>query len=301
MAFWSTQRIRAEQNWTDSRRLPENNPFTQERRERGPNPLPLISPPSNFKEDNILHGAYELTLDKNVLITPDGSESGVPLPFPSKQAIKIPPGQFALLFTKEQVNIPQNVIAFISLKGNIKFKGLINISGFQVNPGFSGHLKFSVYNASGDDIHLNFNEPCFQIWFADLDAATEVPYNRETGHYQKQSKFTPDDRDRMAKERHSPEQLHRRLEEAEKKIGMLIAVGTVVAIPVIIGFVIAIFDHWFKDHTDNVTNGELIIHITLIVGAGILLLNLLFSGMLKYFSRWLKEKCVDDNQNERSS
>jgi deoxycytidine triphosphate deaminase len=289
MAFWSSQRIKAEQFWTATQSLPQTNPFTAERRTRGPNPLLLIS--GDYKEEQVKHGAYELKLDTNVLITPDGSECGVPTS--STQAIKIPPGQFALLFTKETVNVPSNVIAFISLKGNIKFKGLINISGFQVNPGFSGHLKFSVYNASGDDIHLNFDEPCFQIWFAELDAETEDPYGAETGgHYQNQKKFTPDDRDRMAEERHSPENLHNRLIQTEKKIGMITAVGIVVVFPAAIGFATQIFDRWFKGTPDKNSTGEIIIWTAVIVGLCVLGLNSLLNGSWKKFV----EKCERDTK-----
>lgn len=294
MPFWSSQRIKAEQRWTDTRILPEPNPFTTERIRNGPNPLPLISR-DNYREKNVMHGAYELTLDNNVLVTPDGPEYDMR---PArKQAIKIPPGQFALLFTEEVVNIPANVIAFISLKGSIKFKGLINISGFQVNPGFSGHLKFSVYNASGDDVHLNFGEPCFQIWFAELDAKTEVPYDDETGHYQGQSRFSPEDRDRMAEERHSPENLHRRLAAAEKKVSMIGAVGIVVVVPMIIGFVITIFDHWFKETPDKLSTGELILWTAPIVGLVILGLNSILNGSFTKFV----SKCEREMKDRDSS
>ena len=50
----------------------------------------------------------------------------------------IPPGQFAFLLTAETVTMPDNAIAFISIKARLKFNGLINISGFHVDPGYRG-------------------------------------------------------------------------------------------------------------------------------------------------------------------
>jgi hypothetical protein len=39
-------------------------------------------------------------------------------------------------------------MAFISMRTAFKFKGLVNISGFHVDPGYKGKLIFAVFNAS---------------------------------------------------------------------------------------------------------------------------------------------------------
>jgi dCTP deaminase len=84
------------------------------------------------------------------------------------EAFTIPPGQFALLITEEIVRIPRDAMAFISMKAKIKFKGLINVSGFHVDPGYSGKLVFSVFNAAPGPVHLRRGQDCFLIWFAGL-------------------------------------------------------------------------------------------------------------------------------------
>jgi dCTP deaminase len=76
-----------------------------------------------------------------------------------------------LLLTEERVNIPLHKIAFISIKASIKLRGLINVSGFHVDPGFKGNLVFSVYNAGVTPISLEKSDPYFLIWFADLQLA----------------------------------------------------------------------------------------------------------------------------------
>lgn len=59
-----------------------------------------------------------------------------------KSQFTIPKGQFALLITEEIVKVPNNALAFISFKAKYKYKGLINVSGFHVDPGWYGKLTF---------------------------------------------------------------------------------------------------------------------------------------------------------------
>ena len=95
---------------------------------------------------------------------------------PSEQ-ISIPPGQFAQLLTHECVTVPNDCLALISMKSSLKLRGLINVSGFHVDPGFTGHLLFSVYNAGPNDIVLSERSPAFLIWFSSLDAPTADLYS----------------------------------------------------------------------------------------------------------------------------
>jgi dCTP deaminase len=71
--------------------------------------------------------------------------------------------------TEEKVKIPFDAIAFISIKARIKFQGLMNASGFHVDPGYEGRLIFSVFNAGPLPIHLRRGQDCFLIWYANLD------------------------------------------------------------------------------------------------------------------------------------
>ncbi len=85
------------------------------------------------------------------------------------EGFTIPPGQLAFLLTEEIVRVPPDAVAFISIKAKIKFRGLINVSGFHVDPGFNGRLIFSVFNAGPLTIHLRQGQPTFLIWYANLD------------------------------------------------------------------------------------------------------------------------------------
>lgn len=118
--------------------------------------------------------AITLRIGGEIYITP-GLENSAPNLHTKKaltadEAFTIPPGQFAFLLTQEKVTIPQDAMGFISFKARYKMKGLVNVSGFHVDPGFSGPLIFAVFNAGPATVHLQQGWPLFLLWLADLDS-----------------------------------------------------------------------------------------------------------------------------------
>lgn len=146
-----------------------------------------------FSKERVRNGAYELSLGSEVYLTDSKSGKVEILNEGNNRQIDINPGQFALLLTKEKVSIPKDKIAFISIKAGEKLKGLINVSGFHVDPGFNDHLLFSVYNAGPATIVLNSGEPYFPIWFAEMitELSEQEAYNDNNSHYNKLSHITP--------------------------------------------------------------------------------------------------------------
>lgn len=78
------------------------------------------------------------------------------------------PGQFALVKTLEVVKVPPEMVGLISIRSEFKFQGLVNVSGFHVDPTFCGNLIFAVQNVGPNDIRLRFREPAFMIMWARL-------------------------------------------------------------------------------------------------------------------------------------
>ena len=105
--------------------------------------------------------SLELSLGKEVFIS---SKKDLCLLNNKDKHITIPPGDFALLITREYIKIPKYCMGFISIKSKYKFKGLINISGFHVDPGFEGKLKFSVFNAGTTGLILSYGDPVFILF-----------------------------------------------------------------------------------------------------------------------------------------
>jgi dCTP deaminase len=110
--------------------------------------------------------SYDLRLGKEVYIV--GHK--VPESLSAKSPyLSLSPGQFAILTCYEKITMPRTHLAFISLRSKFKFQGLVNISGFHVDPTFKGTLLFAVQNVSSSDIRLEFMKPTFTIFFAKLE------------------------------------------------------------------------------------------------------------------------------------
>jgi dCTP deaminase len=138
--------------------------------------LPTLIAPFDINLIDI--NAYTLRMGSEYYCTSDGKRSlwdrAVKQILPPGKEFIIPAGQFAFLQTAEQISVPDDAMAFISIKAKIKFEGLINVSGFHVDPGYQGHLVFSVFNAGSSPITLEEGQPLFLIWYASLDAPTKM-------------------------------------------------------------------------------------------------------------------------------
>lgn len=119
-----------------------------------------------YCSDCVRQASYDLRLGKEYYIvgqkTPEKLSDRSPY-------LSLAPGEFAILTCFEEVKIPANYMAFIALRSTFKFQGLVNISGFHVDPTYEGTLLFAVQNVSSIDIRLKFKERTFTIFFAELN------------------------------------------------------------------------------------------------------------------------------------
>src|SRR5208282_2575709 len=117
-------------------------------------------------DPNLLNQAsYDLRVGDEVFL----SEKDIPTPLgPESPNVVLPPGQFALVKTFEEVHIPSDLIGLLSIRSKFKFQGLINISGFHVDPTYTGHLIFAIQNVGPNDIRLRYKEPVFMVMWAKL-------------------------------------------------------------------------------------------------------------------------------------
>ena len=121
---------------------------------------------SDFDEGCVQQASYDLRLGAEAYVI--GNETPVILD-DEEPYLVLKPGQFAMLTTFEKVMMPADHIGFITVRMRYKNQGLVNISGFHVDPTFSGHLKFAVQNVGPSDIYLRYCERTFTIFFAKLD------------------------------------------------------------------------------------------------------------------------------------
>lgn len=169
----------------------------------------IINP---FNVERVKHGAYELSVGAEYYDTSMKTGKAV-VTAPEKQ-IHIPPGQLALLITAEVVTVPETQIALISIKFGAKMKGLVNVSGFHVDPGFSGKLIFSVYNAGSNPAFFDPGKALFLIWFSEMSGIPD-PYN---GGHNGQDRITAQHVSELYGDVASPAQLKEDLRDVSTRV-----------------------------------------------------------------------------------
>jgi dCTP deaminase len=138
----------------------------------------------------------------------------------------IPPGQFAYLLTEEFVKIPNNAMGLISLKFGVKGPGVVNVSGFHVDPGYHGRLVFSVHNAGPAPARLHRGQKVFLLWLADLDRESEMV---KPADEKPRSMISEDMISKVDRRIHSVQELSEKLRELENEVAFFKRVAGIAA------------------------------------------------------------------------
>lgn len=180
----------------------------------------------------------DLSLGKEVYLSSDDEIRFLD----ENEDISIDPGEFALLMTEEHLNIPPDKAALISLKFSQARKGLINISGFHVDPNYTGQLTISVYNASPSSVVLRKGEPFFMIVFTTLSQSLDD--NREDAQVSNLTNIKPGWIEGLKGRTASLENLSEKVNELERITARnrdllnSIAVGLIIALFSVVGGII---------------------------------------------------------------
>ena len=194
----------------------------------------LIDP---FDATRIKSCAYELSMGNEAYITDSRKlRSRMRLRLRSGQHVIIPPGQLAQLLVKETVTIPQDSLGFLSMKSSFKMRGLVNVSGFHVDPGYRGKLVFSVFNAGSKEIMIKRNEPTFLLWLASLDRYTTNAYS---GARQGISEITSDQYMNLKGPTYNPTSLAQRVSRLEHQHKTRLYVSVSIAATIVGGIVLS--------------------------------------------------------------
>lgn len=132
----------------------------------------LVSP---FDAEFAKHADYTLSVGREVYLS-SGDEKKAIKKLGDEEDFIISPGQFCFMITQEVVKLNLSQLGFISIRASKKFYGLVNISGFHVDPGYSGRLIFSAFNAGPTAIHVKQGDRIFSLWISELTSpATSLP------------------------------------------------------------------------------------------------------------------------------
>ncbi len=178
---------------------------------------------TQFDKSRIKQAAYELSLGNETYLT-DSVDKKPEILSDENSTVSINPGQFALLMAKETISVPNDRMGFISIKASEKLKGLINVSGFHVDPGFNGQLLFSVYNAGPSIITLKKGMPYFLIWFIELSESLKPKnaYNKIDNSHQNQEGIATKYLDALKNGfLASPHALQKQIENNQRNVGSI--------------------------------------------------------------------------------
>ncbi len=94
-----------------------------------------------------------------------------------KDEIVIPPHSFLLATTREHVELPNDLTAFVEGRSSIGRMGLFIQNAGWVDPGFAGQITLELYNANRLPIKLIAGRRICQLVFARMDNRADIPYN----------------------------------------------------------------------------------------------------------------------------
>jgi dCTP deaminase len=138
-------------------------------------------------EDSIQPASYDLRLGTRALITKtleidklrerveqdEASETNVE----EAGSISVPAGAFALVVTRESVRFGAQYAGHLGLRSYFARKGLLLLSGLQVDPGFQGYLVLGLANLSPRSVHIDFEEAIATLEIHRLNRPAVEPYS----------------------------------------------------------------------------------------------------------------------------
>jgi dCTP deaminase len=145
----------------------------------------------NFSEDCLQAASYDMCLGEEA-ITSSSREKINPA---DKGLLTIAAGDFALVTTHERVRLSPRTAGHIGLRSHYARKGLILLSGPQIDPGFQGVLVVGINNVSPSDLVIPYKERFCTVEFYQLNEDAKRPYE---GEYQSQAGISGTDLELLA-------------------------------------------------------------------------------------------------------
>lgn len=139
-----------------------------------------------FDDDNLEPASVDLTLGSEAFRASDDDK----ITLGEADALTLPPGEMALVLTREQLELGTSIAGNIGLRSYFARKGIDLLSGPQVDPGFEGPLHIVLLNLSPSQLLIEYGEPFLTVEFRRLDDEAAQAYD---GSYQAQSMITPEE------------------------------------------------------------------------------------------------------------
>lgn len=134
-----------------------------------------------WQETQIRHASYTLRLGDEVrVVDAVGSSDSIAkderiVRFNSQDELELRPGQRALLYSEEELNLPKDMLGFTIARGLLFAESLAPENTY-VDPGFSGRLYTTVVNISDRIVTLKLGMNIARLFFYRLHKEASQPY-----------------------------------------------------------------------------------------------------------------------------
>jgi len=130
----------------------------------------------NCSIENVQGAGYDLKIEKLFLTDSPAflgtEEQKLPDPHEAPgQVFKLAPGKYYLCLTRESVNMPEDLIAFILPRSTL-FRCGVSLRTAVVDPGYRGALTLGIKNESALEFRLQRGARIAQIVFSEVKGAT---------------------------------------------------------------------------------------------------------------------------------
>jgi|GEM_PF-1111560 len=134
----------------------------------------------NYKAENVNQACYELSAG-NIYYDITQNFQRIDITEEGFGYILIKPKQSVVIITKEELNIPDNVIGRVLTKGKLFSIGLLPVNTY-ADPGFQGNLGIILHNNSINYLKINEDELIAKIEFSALQEPVTKRYNGQHGY-----------------------------------------------------------------------------------------------------------------------
>jgi deoxycytidine triphosphate deaminase len=138
--------------------------------------------PGTWDESQIRHASYQLRLGERVEIararnaTQNTKELSIVKLSKLNETVELRPGDTALLYSGENLKLPNSVLGFTVARGLLFVESLVPENTY-IDPGFTGTLYTTVTNVSGRVIQLKYRTPIARMFLFRLSRPVVSSYS----------------------------------------------------------------------------------------------------------------------------
>lgn len=134
------------------------------------NEHPLIE---KYEDSNFQPSSYDISIGNQYYLYRKGKKKVKEMIqlLEENESIKIPPNELCYVISKEKLNMPDDLVAHVSLKTDLIKKGVILAAQPPVDPLYRGKIYAMLYNLSNKEVCISKNETIMTLEFVKLDSS----------------------------------------------------------------------------------------------------------------------------------